>query len=335
MKKISLIILVISLFTFTSTYGQIKDFRNYQEIINNAEMNIIAGNNLQALNIYYNLLTKSDGNFSKDLYNSLILAKELNKLDTLFNLLELVKQKNFNNEYLIGLTEFSDLHSNPKWQEFINSNNSIIYIDTALRSKSDQLYVRDQFFRQKEGSYKVYRDTINKIHSINMSYLLTLISKNGLPGEKEIGAQDFSGWQGYDIVLHHNTQGRAKNKELTNLIPILIDQAIAGRIEPNKCSHYLEMQNEEFKAGVFDIYRVSFGEKYSKILAPVYTEENKLLINANRKLMCLEPIEDYYKKVKYITSHKDNKFKFDVILNTFEMTNETDFINFQKGRIEL
>lgn len=335
MKKISLIILVTTLITFTSTFGQIKDFRNYQETINKAELNIIAGNDFQALNIYYTLLTKSDGNFSKDIYNSLILAKELNKLDTLFNLLELVKQKNFNNEYLIGLPEFSDLHSNLKWQEFINSNNNIIYIDTLLRSKIDELHVRDQFFRQKEGSYKVYGDTIRKIDSINMRYLLTLISKKGLPGEKEIGAQDFSGGQGYDIVLRHNTQGRSQNKKLINLIPILIDQAIAGRIEPNKCSHYLEMQNEEFKAGVFDIYRVSLGEKYSKMLVPNYTEEKKLLIIENRNLICLEPIEDYYKKVKYVTSHKDNKFKFDVRLNTFQMSNETDFINFQKGCIEL
>lgn len=71
-------------------------------------MNIAAGNNIQALDIYFNLLTKSDGNFSKDIYNSLTLAKELHRTDTLFNLLELVKQKNFDNVYLNGSSEFSD-----------------------------------------------------------------------------------------------------------------------------------------------------------------------------------------------------------------------------------
>lgn len=216
MKKISLAF--VSVFVVISTsYGQIKNFRHYQETINSAELNLIAGNQLKALNIYYDLLTTSDGNFVKDIYNSLILAKELKRFDTLFILLDLVKAKNFDNEYLNGLPEFSDLHDNAKWKSFINTNNKLIYIDTALRRKINNLLTRDQFFRLKEGSYKIYGDTIKKIDSINIEYILSLIISRGLPGEKEIGAEDFTGGQGYDIVLHHYGQSRSQNKKLISV----------------------------------------------------------------------------------------------------------------------
>lgn len=335
MTNIRLAMIIIFILISTRIFGQIKDFRHYQENINKAELNIVNDNKIQALNTYYNLLTTNDGNFAKDIYNALILAKELNRLDTLFTLLDLVKVKNFDNDYLNELPEFSDLHKSDKWQEFISSNNNVIYIDTALRSKINALHTRDQFFRIKEGSYEKYGDTIRKIDSVNMDYLLSLVSHGSLPGEKEIGAEDFRGGQGYDIVLHHYMQTRSRNKKLLNITPILVNQVLEGRIEPNKCAIWLEYQNGEFIAGVFDVVRVSFDGKTSKYFVPHYSKEKKLLIDEYRKWICLEPIEDYYKKILFVTNNKDNKFKFDIRLNTFEMSNETDFLNYQTKSVEL
>jgi hypothetical protein len=317
------------------TYGQIKNFRHYQETINSAELNLIAGNQLKALNIYYDLLTTSDGNFAKDIYNSLILAKELKKLDTLFILLDLVKAKNFDNEYLDGLPEFSDLHNNSKWKSFISTNNKHIYIDTALRRKIDNLFTRDQFFRLKEGSYKIYGDTIKKIDSLNIEYILSLITSRGLPSEKEIGAKDFTGRQGYDIVLHHYSQSRSQNKKLINLTPFLINQVLDGRIEPNKCAHILEMQNGEFKAGDFDVIRFHFDNKDSEILVPNYSRQTRSMIEEYRKWICLEPLDDYYKKMIFVINKNNQKYKFDVSPNVFVLNNENDFAQFQKGMIVL
>lgn len=335
MTNIRLTLIIILICISTRIFGQIQNFRHYQETINKAELNIVNDNKIQALNIYYNLLTTNDGNFAKDIYNSLILAKELNRLDTLFKLLDLVKFKNFDNDYLIGLPEFSDLHKSVKWQEFIKSNNNVIYIDTALRSKINTLHTRDQFFRIKEGSYEKYGDTIRKIDSINMKYLLSIISNGSLPGEREIGAEDFWSGQGYDIVFHHYMQSRSRNKKLLNITPILVNQVLEGRIEPNKCAIWLEYQNGEFTAGVFDVGRVSFDGKTSKYYAPPYSKEKKLLIDEYRKWICLEPIEDYYKKILFVTSSKDNKFKFDIRPGTFEMSSETDFLNYQTKMVEL
>ena len=341
MKKLFLNFIII--FLVSNTYGQIKDCSNYQESINNAELNAIKGNTQEALNIYYSLLTKSDGNFSKDIYNSLILANELKKYDTLFTLLELVKQKNFDNEYLLGLTEFSNLHSHPKWQKFISTNNQVIYIDTLLKQKINNLHSLDQYFRVKEGSYQTYGDTIRKIDSLNMAYILSLITKNGLPGEKEIGAQNFRGSQGYDIVIHHHCQsisqsesqrirsGTAPKKDLIVMTPILIEQAKLGRILPNKCAQYLEYQNNGFNAGVFDVFRYSYNNDYSDWFAPKYDEHKKESINKSRMSIFLEPLEDYYKKVIYKTSNKNSKLIFDIRLNTFNMAKEEDFLRMQKS----
>lgn len=326
----------MSVFVVISTsYGQIKNFRHYQETINSAELNLIAGNQLKALNIYYDLLTTSDGNFVKDIYNSLILAKELKRFDTLFILLDLVKAKNFDNEYLNGLPEFSDLHDNAKWKSFINTNNKLIYIDTALRRKINNLLTRDQFFRLKEGSYKIYGDTIKKIDSINIEYILSLIISRGLPGEKEIGAEDFTGGQGYDIVLHHYGQSRSQNKKLINLTPFLINQVLDGRIEPNKCAHILEMQNGEFKAGDFDVMRFRFDNKDSEILVPDYSWQKRSMIEEYRKWICLEPLDDYYKKVMFVINKNNRKYIFDAPSNLFNVNNENDFTQFQKGMIVL
>jgi Icc-related predicted phosphoesterase len=308
---------------------------NYQHIINQAELHLIKGEKVEALNTYYHLLTNSDGNFSKDIYNSLVLANELNKIDTFFVLLDLVKKKNFPNEYLSGLLEFNNLHNTLKWNEFIETNNKVIYIDTSLRNVITALETRDQLFRKKAGSYSVYGDTIREIDSLNMTMIISLISKQGLPGERDIGAIDFSGKQGYDIVLHHHSQKRSNNKNLIDLIPILTTQVLEGRIEPNKCAHYLEMQDDGFSTGVFQVQCYVYNEKYSGMFVPDYSENKKLLIDKNRKSIGLESLEDYYKKVKFVTANKDNKYKFDVRINYFHMSTEKDFLEAQKRNIEL
>jgi hypothetical protein len=334
MKTLSLQVVAIIVLV-SNTYGQIKNYRHYQESINLAELNLIAGNQLKALNIYYDLLTTSDGNFSKDIYNSLILAKDLKRFDTLFVLLEFVKVKNFDTEYLKGLPEFADLHNNTKWKAFISTNNKRIYIDTALRSKINNLQTRDQFFRLKEGSYKVYGDTIKKIDSLNYDYIMSLLISGGFPGEQEIGAQDFFGNQGYDIVLYHYCQYRGQNKKVINPTPFLINQVLDGRIRPNMCAHILEMQNGEFKAGTVDVMRFQFENKYSEILVPDYTKQRKALIEEFRKWLCLEPLDDYFKKVKFVINVNNKKYKIDAWSNVFNVTNENDLTQKHNGMIEL
>lgn len=335
MKRISYLIMTFSLLFIYDTIGQINDFKKYQSDINKAEINIVRNKKPLALNNYYKVLLHSDGNFSKDIYNALILSKELNKVDTFFIFLDLLKYKNYSNDYLDSLTEFKQFHKHPKWKKFIKTNNQKIYIDTALKAQINSLHSLDQFFRVKEGSYELYSDTINKIDSLNIITLLNVINKQGLPGEMEIGARDLRGDQGYDVVLHHYTQTKSIKKHLINLTPTLILQTQAGRIEPNKCAHYLEMQNGEFKAGVFDIFSIKFETKQSKYIIPKYSENQKIEIDYYRKLLFLESLEDYYEKVKFVIKNPDHKYIFDVRLNIIEVINEEMYDGMLRRGIEL
>jgi len=160
-KKITIVSL-LALFCQLS-YGQISNFKKYRENINSAELKLIKGDKNEVLNIYFKTLTSFEGNFCKDIYNSLIVAQELNKIDTFFILFDLVKYKNFSNQYLEALPEFKSLHENYKWKAFLNINKQRVYIDTFLKKTMDSLHNIDQFFRTMEGSYKVYGDTIKKM----------------------------------------------------------------------------------------------------------------------------------------------------------------------------
>lgn len=334
MKALSLLIAFI-LLSFGKIEAQISDFPSYQSSIHTAELHVVSGNHLNALNIYYETLTKHKGNFAKDLYNALLLAKELHKIDTFFSLLDLVRQKNFSTTYINNLPEFSEMHPYPQWQQFINTNNQTIYIDTALKARINQLHNQDQSLRVLEDAYSLYGDTIRKIDSLNMSYLINLIQKSGLPGETTIGAQDFSGIQGYDIVLHHHSQSRSINKQLIDLIPLLKQQVIVGKIAPNKCAHYFEMQGDTFRAGVFAIFRVGYNGAYSPFLIPDYNTSQHLLIDSTRKEFLLESLEDYYKKAIYLIKNPNTPYLFDIRLNTLEAGSETDFISWQKKGLPL
>lgn len=335
MKNIPVLIVTFSLLFICEVSGQIQDFRKYQSGINKAELNIVRNNREEALNIYYKVLSESDGNFSKDIYNALILSKELNRPDTFFVFLDLLKFKNYSNDYLNSLKEFEQFHKYPEWKSFLKTNNQKVYIDTALRSQLNDLHDKDQFFRVKEGSYTLYKDTISKIDSLNIHALLNIINRRGLPGEKEAGARNFNGDQGYDIVLHHYTQGRSLDKNRISLTPVLILQAQEGRIEPNKCAHYLEMQNGEFKAGILDVLSLKFGTKQSRYIVPRYTANQRADIENCRKLLFLEPLDDYYEKVKFVIRNPDHKYKFDIRLNILEAPFEEMYNGMLKRGIAL
>jgi hypothetical protein len=143
MKKIFfLFILLHSSFLF----GQIKNVRDYQENINNAELSLIAGNKAVALNIYYSILTTSEGNFCKDIYNAMLLSAELFKKDTFFVFLNLLTTKGLTNSYINELTEFNQFHKDSKWIAFLKDNQNYNGINKELKSQIDSLHDIDQFF---------------------------------------------------------------------------------------------------------------------------------------------------------------------------------------------
>ena len=281
------------------------------------------------MDIYIQTLKKHDGNFSKDIYNALILSCELKKKDTFFTILDFAKYKDFSIEYIQSLEEFAEFRNDPRWRNF-KKNNLSSYTDTVLRNKMDSIFLVDQFFRKKEGSYEMYGDTISKIDSTNVKMLTELIYKSGLPSEKEIGAKNFKGEQGYDIVLHHWSQARSRNKKILNLTPFLVFELQSGRIEPHKAAYYLEMQNDDgFHAGVTYITKAAV-DTTQNYFVPKYSEIQLMQINLNRKWLYLESLEEFYEKARYIIRHPEKKYFFNVYFNTYYFATAADYEMYKK-----
>lgn len=326
------IFLLLSLVTVSKS--QVVGIENYQTTINKAELAYINGDKTEALDLYYDLLLNNKGNFCKDVNNALIVSAELNETDKFFEFLQLLLEKGLSNDLLIGVTEFDNCKTDRRWQKFLTQNSKYKCPNPSLKVKIDSLEVKDQFFRTKEGSYKVYGDTINKIDSLNMLFLYSLIETNTFPAEDEIGLNNFYGKQGFDIVFHHYTQTTSLKKRKPKITPLLVNLVRQGKILPNRACLWLEMQNGEFKAGVFDVINFSIDVKQTSYFFPKYSSQQKLLIDEYRKWIYAEPIEDYYKKIVFKIKNPNTKMIFDTQLNTFEVDEEM-YDQWSKNMIEL
>lgn len=336
MRHLRLFLILYFMLNFFYVKAQITNFCNYQKSINEAELNLIANQQGRALDIYYNTLTTSEGNFCKDIYNALLLANELNKTDTFFTLLQFIHTKGLSNEYLNNLEVFSKFHSDTRWQEFLIKNEHHPNIDWKLRAKIDSLCYKDQYFRKKEGSYKVYGDTIEKIDDENIAFLLKLMEENRFPGEDDIGVENIRGGKGYDIVLLHHMQRRSKNKNLINITSHLINLLKEGKLPPNTASSWMSFRNGGYNSGTGEVVNFIIEEtgEETKFYKAKYTPEKKQQREKIRRELCLEPLANYYKKLIYKLENPQNHYVFDILINKFFVT-EATYKSFIKNMEEL
>lgn len=317
MKKI---FTIIGIFLCSSLFGQIEDYLNYQIKINQAELNLVRGNKIESLNNYYLILTSSNGNFCKDVYNALLLSSELSKRDTFFTLLSLLLPKGLENSYINK--QFEEFHKFPEWKKFLNENESPSNINKPLKAQIDSLGIIDQEFRIKKGSYEVYGDTIKTIDSLNMELLFELIALNQFPGESEIGVNNFSGRQGYDIIFHHYTQSASIDETKDKITPLLINLVLQGKLLPNKASHWLEMQNGEFTTGVFDVLSFIVNGQETGYFVPDYDKRKIIIINEYRKWLGMETLDEYYEKFLFKINIPESKYIFDIQRSIFNVDSE-------------
>lgn len=320
MKKYITILLVALSF---NANGQIANYRNYQEQINKAELNVVRGNKEKALMQYVATLLSSDGNFAKDVHNALVLASELSETDTFFKLLALLQPKGFSNEYINSVQYFKQLHKDDRWQEFLNLNKDQTNIDFKLRTTMDSIANRDQLFRNKSGSYQVYGDTIKVIDSLNMDYLFELVSSDKLPGESKIGVQNFYGKQRYDIVFWHYTQSTSIDNNKHKITPIIVNAVLEGKILANKACYWMESQGGPFNAGVSGIVNFEIDGVISNYYCEDYDRRELILIDGWRKLLGMESLAEYYEKFKWFIENPESLYLFDMPKLTLELDRKT------------
>ncbi|TPE45191.1 hypothetical protein [Pontibacter mangrovi] len=322
-----LLLFCLALMPFALRAG---DGPNYTEVyhpkINKAELLVVEGQYEEALEAYEQAFDAVPSPFARDYYNAAICALLQDKERKAFNYLEELVQKGVSLEYLHGQPVLDSLEGSRRWRKFAKKypKRRTKYEHTynqELRADLDELYARDQYFRQAEGGMRVHGDTIRKIEEANTKLLLGWVKEFGYPGEDLIGVADtLEQLPRFSIVIERQTKMR-KGHDFTE---VLLEAVQQGRMAPQPAAYLLDQQAGRNKYGSRAFVKIhcrscSDDEELGQLddyLVMKVSEEEQQLIDKRRKELGLEPLEDYKRKVLHSTT--DDRFKLNY---TWSVTN--------------
>lgn len=298
----------------------------YHPVINVAELRVVEGDYEGALVAYKQAFAAVPSPFARDYYNAAVSAVQLNDEKQAFDYLEQLVLKGVSLPYLERQEVFDTLQASKRWQKFQKKypKRRQKYEQAAnldLRADLDELYARDQYFRQAEGGWRVHGDTIKQIEKDNVVNLLNWISDYGYPGEGLIGVADtLEELPRFTVVIQRQTHAR-NGFEFQNILTKAVRQ---GRIAPHAAAYLLDQQAGKSQYGSRAFARIickkckkdKNHEKIQGLLLEKMSEEELVQIEKGRKRLGLESLQDYKKKVLY--SLENDQFKLNY---TWSVTN--------------
>lgn len=289
-NKITAFFLLLFLNNYVYAKVRIKDLGKYYYNINLAELAIV-DSNLSSAQEYYTKAFNTSYSFPVDIYNAFRVS--YSQRDTVSSM------KYFKELALLG-------QNSNKLYKYINDTASESYFNyitkgyNSIRSgvlksqkpflakKLDAIYNIDQNCRTgppKDDS------TLNICDKEVWRQLYLYIDSFGFPSSQKVGIMEEGIIQApnfgiFDLALWH--QRGIINFKIYNLA-------------------YNAVMNGEYETERFAVYADYPSEKYCVFLPnhPISKEELKE-IDKRRKELYLEPLMDYYKKLKYQTKMKDN-----------------------------
>ncbi|WP_242923717.1 hypothetical protein [Pontibacter liquoris] len=305
----------------------------YHPVINQAELSIVAEAYGPALEAYQQAFAAVPSPFARDYYNAAICALLVQDEKQTYHYLQKLVEKGVSVDYLERQPLLDSLAGTKNWKKFNRKSKKYrrIYkrhVNLDLRADLDELYARDQYFRQAQGGLRVYGDTLRKIETSNVEQMLAWVEKYGYPGEDVVGLADtLEQLPRFSIVIQRQTKAR-KGYDFT---PILQEAVHQGRLLPHAAAYLLEQQQGKSTYGAKVLFRVNCStcekDKKLKHLGQymVADRSKKELANvaAQREELGLEPLKDYRKKVVY--SLRDNRFKLSYdwsVVNYYVPSNE-------------
>jgi len=291
--------------------------KTYHPLINQAELYVVEGKYAEALQAYRQAFTAVPTAFARDYYNAAVCAALLQQEKQAVDYLKKLARKGVSLAYLEQQQVFDTLQTSRQWRKFKRKYPRYRHkfeqsANLDLRADLDELYARDQYFRQAAGSLRVYRDTLQQIEAQNLKMLLQWIETYGYPGEELIGVADtLEQLPRYSIVIERQTRAR-KGYDFTSILTEAVRQ---GRIAPQPAAYLLDQQAGQSKYGTKAFVRLKCSSckdsKQRKVLKR-YMEEKREKheleqLDANRQQLGLEPMGDYKKKVLYAL--RDPRFK--------------------------
>ncbi len=287
-----------------NAYSQKNYCEVYYPLISQAEMDIVNNQLEDAVAKYQQAFANADKVFAKDYHNALICAIKTANYSLAFNFAEKLILKGYTLEKF-GIAPLDILTHQEKWNNLADKYDKLRekYLSNINQSVINQfieLREKDQYFRKKEGSYTLYRDTINKIDAKNVADLKKVIDKYGFPSEDLIGIYDSAHHQPYWLIIHHDIQNKGYD-----FLPILRKATKQGEFSPR----YLTFMEE--LATNFDNQQgyghQAFIRINNKVIEnnPCYNESLLNMVNKNRMSLGLESFSEYRQKILFQLHHPE------------------------------
>ncbi|MCX2741374.1 hypothetical protein [Pontibacter anaerobius] len=318
LKKLFLYFILLVLLQQHAVAQEAPDYTQvYHPVINQAELLIVDGKYEEALQAYHEAFEAVPSPFARDYYNAAICALLLQERKKTFNYLEELVQKGVSLEYLERQPVLDSLRATRHWRKFAKKypkrrRKYDEKLNQELRADLDELYARDQYFRQAKGGWRVHGDTIRQIEKANVQKLLGWVEEYGYPGEDLIGVADtLEQLPRFSIVISRQTKAR-KGHDFTEVLTQAVQQ---GRIAPQPAAYLLDQQAGRNKYGSRAYVKVNCTKcaddeelgKLGDYMVMKISEEEQEQIDKRREKIGLEPLEQYKYKVRH--SANDKRFK--------------------------
>ncbi len=299
--------LLVSLLCAFSARADAPDYtRDYHPVVQAAEMEILAHDYAQALETYQKAFAAVPAPFARDYYNAAVCAWQLKDAKQTIHYLEKLVAKGVSLPYLERQQVFDSLRTTRKWRKFVRKypkrrDKFEETLNKELRANLDELYARDQYFREAAGGLRAHADTIQKIEAANLQNLLTWIEEYGYPGENLIGVADtLEELPRFSIVMQRQTRAR-QGYDFTDILTKAVQE---GKLAPQPAAYLLDQQAGKSLYGAKAFVKVNCDqcpddEQLARYMVEKKSESDLQLLNERRAKLGLEPFEEYKKKVLF------------------------------------
>ncbi len=318
--------LLIFYFFQNPVSGQQVMDSNYNKYVNSAELRIVDSSYLEALDFYDRAFQERKFPYAKDRYNAAICAAILKMNARCYSELGLVLEKGYAISNIQAKGVFDDFLKTNFGKKLIKENKSSPKnYNSTYRKALDSLFEADQYFRNKEGNYVLYKDTINKIDKSNVAAFTKLIGKYGFPTEELVGVPDtsFIPIPYRTLIVHQLSNNPSRAFDYTELIKKALEE---GKIETHLAAELISKSSGDDLYGFYEsselvkcvLHFPNSDASESGNIYPDYDStkwgylelppEREASLNLKRNKLGLESLKD--SRIKSFFLLKDNRFDF-------------------------
>jgi hypothetical protein len=291
------------------------DVQEYYKLVKQAEELICHKDYNAAVDKFRIAFKKIAKPFGKDVFNAALASHLANKIQERDSYLQQIINNSDQTSYVKSQFVGSYMFLS-EWNNLVKRRKTE-YIP-ELRQEFKEIQARDQLFRPMYGTHD---DTISANRIINVNRILELTNSIGFPSHIELGYTNNLRGQNHDIVLHHTSQRRSRDKSIIDLEAILFQAVQGGRFDPETAIFYLNFQNDSEK-GRFEVYS-TWQYKHpdlpdslnNKVWLPKLNEKQKREANRKRKKWHANSLEEIAMKAAFV-SNSDLPFIFTCVKNS-------------------